>query len=480
MLSAALALCLGLWFAAGADFCLDDAYIHLDYALSLKLGQGLSYNPHDWETGSSSPAWTVLLALWPWFDHPIVSVKLLGVLLHAVTAWLAAELAIAVEALAPSPPRFSLAALSAGLLVAAAPSLLQSATSGMEPGLTALLLLLALWCEMRGWTRSLVLISALATLARPESLFFALAFGAMRLASERKLRALAMPLGALCGLGVWMLHCYAVSGFVWPNTQYVKGRSWWFASLPYVGANVLPAQPWLLGGGGLVLLGMALMQRNTNQRRVLLTMLGAWLFTLVATAISRPCPLQVLFYVSRYFAIVAPVPHVCLALAVRSGRRMAWLAPVAAVNVWLIFQTLDIERAQENDIQQLHTKPALTLAKTLPASAVIAVEGAGAARFYTPRTMRIIDVAGLNTGAIAHLRDDQQRLCHILSLRPTHLALPDSLLSLTVPLQVTPLGSFHDPDYRIVRGHVSRTVYLFSTSGLKPKWQGLCKSPPAR
>src|SRR5689334_16996580 len=94
-----LAFGLGLWFALGGhDVCLDDAFIHLDYALSLKRGEGLSYNPFDWETGSSSPLWALVLALWPWGTDPVLSVKLLGVLLHgalsALTALVARELAL--------------------------------------------------------------------------------------------------------------------------------------------------------------------------------------------------------------------------------------------------------------------------------------------------------------------------------------------------------------------------------------------------
>lgn len=33
-----------------AEFCLDDAYIHLAYAKSLRLGDGYSYNPGDWSS----------------------------------------------------------------------------------------------------------------------------------------------------------------------------------------------------------------------------------------------------------------------------------------------------------------------------------------------------------------------------------------------------------------------------------------------
>src|ERR1700755_404930 len=71
----------------GHDFCLDDAWIHLAYAKSLRLGDGLSYNPGDWETGFSSPLWVFFLAALPWGSSPVVAVKLFGGLCHAALAW---------------------------------------------------------------------------------------------------------------------------------------------------------------------------------------------------------------------------------------------------------------------------------------------------------------------------------------------------------------------------------------------------------
>src|SRR5690606_18571717 len=84
----------GLVALAPRDFALDDAWIHMAYAKSLGLGDGLSYNPGDWETGTSSPLWVLLLAVWPIGGDPVVSVMALGVLLHAATAGGAAWLAL--------------------------------------------------------------------------------------------------------------------------------------------------------------------------------------------------------------------------------------------------------------------------------------------------------------------------------------------------------------------------------------------------
>src|SRR5688572_16556515 len=64
---ALVAACLSalMMSATGAEFMLDDAYIHLSYAKSIRLGDGLSYNPGDWETGFSSPLWVFVLSVWP-------------------------------------------------------------------------------------------------------------------------------------------------------------------------------------------------------------------------------------------------------------------------------------------------------------------------------------------------------------------------------------------------------------------------------
>ena len=149
LVAAALAIAVGLPFAiSGSDFCLDDAWIHLAYARSLGLGDGLSYNPGDLETGSSSPLWVVLLAILPWGGDPVLAVKLFGLLLHAASAALAASLALRIARLDERTSGRAMAsgiALAAGALVAAHPALLQGATSGMEVDLTsALLLALAL------------------------------------------------------------------------------------------------------------------------------------------------------------------------------------------------------------------------------------------------------------------------------------------------------------------------------------------------
>jgi hypothetical protein len=468
----ALAVALG-----GRDFCLDDAWIHLDYARSLKLGEGLSYNPGDLETGSSSPLWALLLALWPWGENPVLAVKILGALLHAASAALAGALIWTLAGERAQVVATSVSALMAGLLVAFEPSLVQSATSGMEVSLTAALLLACANLELRGSAVAACCLAWLATLARAESLFFLSAFGALRWASERTSRSLAVALASVAGLLSWMAYCLAVSGVPWPNTKYAKDVGFNAGGLAYLIAQVLPLAPWLLGAGGAVLCVLGMRRAGAVERTRLGALLGAWLFGMVATAISRPFTPGVLFYLSRYFAIFAPLPCVAVAFGVLHTRRttaIALLLPVIGANVLLLRETLALQRAQEANVLRLTSDPARYIGRALPRDAVIVSENAGATRFFTPRSMRIVDMLGLNARAVAHAHGDEERLCAVLATHPTHLFVPDPLLGITVPLQVSLLRTFTDPSYSMTSTRVKRSVHLFALAGLKPQWRGLC------
>jgi hypothetical protein len=483
LVAAALAVAFGLPFAlSSTDFCLDDAWIHMAYARSLVRGDGLSYNPGDFETGSSSPLWVALLALWPWGRDPVLAVKLLGLLLHAANAALAATLALSIARLdeASSRPRTAWAiALVAGVLTAAHPALLQGATSGMEVSLTSTLLLAAALFTFQGRATLAFTAGLLAVLARPESLFFVGALGVVRAIGSRRLQGLAAPLGASAGLALWVGYCLLASGYPFPNTKYVKHVGLGSDGLAYLALQVLPQEPWLAGLGGAALVLAALVRCSPAQRAALGALLCAWLATLLAVALSRPFSLGVLFYFSRYFAIIAAVPAVAVALGVARVPRAAaalLLTPVLLVNVWLAASTHAQQRAQEEDIRQLHGEPARYMARHLPANAVVVVEGAGASRFFAPRSMTIVDMLGLNDRVLAHARGDQERLCALLARKPTHLLIPDQYLGLTVPLQVQPLRSFVDRAYHMAVAPAARRVELFALTGVQPRFARLCSA----
>jgi hypothetical protein len=501
----ALILAIGYGLLAGGDrdFCLDDAWIHLAYAKSLRLGEGLSYNPGDWETGFSSPLWVMLLAAWPSEANPVVSVKLLGALLHAATAGLAAMLALELaraRASAGDPddakrlwrrsgpvPLASIAGF-AGLLTATSPTLLQGASSGMEVSLSAALLIgCVLACVREQWLIAAIA-AGLGTLARPELLAFVGVFAGMLALGRRQPRALWAIVGAVIGLALWVGYCLLVSGWPWPNTAYVKvGASDLASGIAYLQAQVLPDQPWLTGlGGGVILIAAAIAadlapDRDAVRRIDLLALLTAYVLALLATALSRPLDPAILFYQSRYFAIFAAVPLVVVAIGLARLHRVVALVallPVVVITVIALPRAHALQRAQERGVALLHTGPAHYVGRELPTDAVIAVEGAGAMRHHTPRSMTILDIMGLNTAAIAHAPSDADKACVLVRANPGWFVLPDHIAAaLGQVFVLRPVESFVDPRWAQIEEPREVRVWLLAVDGIHPRWRDRCAPP---
>ncbi|PRP97683.1 hypothetical protein ENSA5_31900 [Enhygromyxa salina] len=522
-ISVVIGLILACAYAFGGagvgDFCLDDAWIHLAYAKSLSLGEGLSYNPGDQETGFSSPLWVAALAVWPTEPDPVGSVKLLGALLHAATAGLASAIALdlvhARASVARPMPAMSIALL-AGILTATSPTLLQGASSGMEVPLTTCLLLACLRTSLREqWLLAGVLGFAV-ELARPEALACLLGFAALAwlgqtlakrgLPGPERARAglrslvVATPaLGAGLGLGLWVVYCELVSGWPWPNTAYVKSTlgqaSGLGSGLDYLGAQVLPWQPWFVGVGGLALIAAAvwtdlsdrgvLDPRDSDsssrpepprRRWQLSALLVAYLAGMLGTAITRPLNPDTLFYEARYFAIFAAIPPIVIALGVARTHRVlgvVLILPIALLTGLQIPAAHTIQRAQERGIALLHSDPARLATRELPADARVAVEGAGAMRYRTPRAMTIIDVIGLNDAAIAHAPDDAAKACVLVERAPQYFVLPDHIAApLSRVFELRVLAEFVDPaSAQVAEPHEVR-VLLLEVLGVRERWRG--------
>ena len=473
----------GFVFAyGGVDFSLDDAWIHMSYARSLKLGEGLSYNPNDWETGFSSPLWVVALTILPWLGNPLVAVKTLGVILHGASALLAAVTGAALAEHAAKGGRPALAGLFSGLLVALHPGLLQSAVSGMEVTLATVLLIALVLAAVRSWTgRSspwlVALLAGACVLTRPEHLYFAGALGALAFAQRRTLRSLTPAAGALSGMAVWVVYCFSVSGYPLPNSHYVKSAVAGLQSVQYLGSDVLLLEPWVLSVAGILLVMAALRLERKGGRHDLAMILLAWLGALIATAASRHVLPGILFFHWRYFGIFTAVPLLLVGIPLAfDTQRWHYAAALAVVlvSVALLPSKHAVVRAQERNIRLLHTEPALAMARGLPSDSVVLVEGAGASRFFTPRTMRIVDALGLNDRVIAH-GNSMARICHIYGLQPTHLLLPDELMSgLASAFSYEVLEAFREPAYAQTRRVGLRTVFLCRVKGLRSQIEQRC------
>lgn len=481
------------------DFALDDAWIHLAYAKSLRLGDGLSYNPGDYETGFSSPLWVFVLSVWPIAGSPVVPVKLLGALLHAATAWMGALVTLELARRRAKPehpvPLASLTLLG-GVLVAFQPTLVQAATSGMEVPLAAFVLLATTREMLRGRVVGAAILGVLSTWARPELLGAVLTMSAVVVAMRWRARATdprvrasaAAAGGVMVGLGLWVLYCLVVSGWPWPNAQYIKGAGGGLRGVEYLRDEVLMWQPWLVSLTGSVLVALGLREAVRARDGAALGIIVAFVATSVAIAITRPLHPGVLFFESRYFAPLAPLPSVVLPLglgAIRPDTRawLRWLAaaallPVAGLSGLQIWQLRDQLIAHTEDTRVLHTAVAHWLRDNLPADAVVAVEGAGAHRFVLPRTARVVDLVGLNDTEAAHAHFDRaEKLCVFVRRAPTHLVVPsDWTPQFSPPFAVRPIASFEDPHYSQVRPARPAAVVVLEVGGVAPRWATRCES----
>jgi hypothetical protein len=272
-----------------------------------------------------------------------------------------------------------------------------------------------------------------------------------------------------------MVYCLAVSGYPWPNTRYVKGGADAWLGLSYFVIEVLLQRPWVLGLTGLAALALGCL-RNVAAVRPLMT---AWLLSMVAIALSRELHPGGLFFYYRYFAILDAIPLVCLALSLtalpRRAQRVLVLGPVLGVTVAQWPGLWELQRETEQDIAQLHTKPARYIARTLPASATVLVEGAGAMRYFTPRSMTIVDIVGLNDRDIAHAPDDLAHDCLLARSKPSHAAVPDEWLEVIASaFDVRPLARATDEVHHSGRRVFARHLHVLELRGPTQRLQVAC------
>jgi len=131
-----------------AGLPLDDAWIHLRFAMNLATGWGLSFNPGEASAGATAPLWVLALAALQYLPGAMArNAALLSAVFHAgacvLTSILAFVLVTRVRSEAPALLKTG-AALAAGGAAALSGRFAWSGLSGMEVGLAASLQLLAM------------------------------------------------------------------------------------------------------------------------------------------------------------------------------------------------------------------------------------------------------------------------------------------------------------------------------------------------
>ena len=216
----------------------------------------------------------------------------------------------------------------------------------------------------------------------------------------------------------------------------------------------------------------------SERRDELLALLAGYLAGMLGVAITRPLDPGILFYQARYFAIFAALPPIVIALGVARTQRLLSLVlvlPIALLTGLAIPTTARIQRAQERGVALLHGDPARYVSRELPDDAVIAVEGAGAMRWRTPRTMTIVDIIGLNDAAIAHAPDDAAKACVLVERAPGYFVLPDHIAAaLSQVFELRVLAEFVDPEWAQIEQPREVRVLLLEVVGVRPRWAERC------
>jgi hypothetical protein len=399
-------------------FRLDDAWIHMVYGRGLLADGVLSYNPGQASTGSTSPLWSVCVALahavTTWSSSTtatVIVVLLMGVACHLSVAWLSADLAARLTG-------NRVAGMAAGILVSLSTPLAAAAFSGMEVSLCAALLLAAVRAVvLQSWVRAGIWL-ALAAVTRPEAgivsiaCFLATAFDRSNFSAFRKragnLARLAAP--SVAAGSLFMGYNFWIIGSPFPSTFHMK-RSGAPLAVPErlitavskIYTQAPPTQAYL---GWLFLLGLAPRRvRREASGDVLLPLAAATAFFLANLAVIGPEDPEAFYHV-RYLLPAIPlfiIAFVCgadgMGRLVSTRFRSAPIAVLAMIGVIGCLTTVSREsRGFHNDVRNINEvqrRMGEWLGENTAPGQRIAATDAGAVRYFSDRPM--IDLLGLNT-----------------------------------------------------------------------------------
>lgn len=447
------------------EFPLDDGWIHQVYVRGLITDGTFSYNAGEAEAGFTSPLWVLAnvpfaLAAQAADTAPVVPAKLLS-LLFAIWA------AVAIGALVARMGGGRYGRVMAIIIVLATPAIAFSAVSAMEVTLTAALLAQALLALYDKRHLQSGLWFGLAGLARPEVGAFLMVVLLVELVTtgslrERLLRCGRLGLPALSLACIWFAYNLSVTGRPLPNTFYAKMTDTGFdVRLSYYVDNILvgPGLAWAVACGAFMALGVvAAFRHSTKTGRFLLLIVGAQAATVAAVSLLHPLQPGVQFYLQRYYYPFTVFDTVAVVFGLVWISRVmgdALKQPVvggvvAALPTLLMLPGLADARSSYathcSDIFALHTLPAHEAAHNLPPDTVIAVEGAGSARYNTD--FYVLDLHGLNYYPLAHAQgDDILRSCLIIGNNPGYFLVPEHWLRAIEPaFELRVLASYHAPN----------------------------------
>jgi hypothetical protein len=423
-------------------FPLDDAWIHQTYARNLARAGRFEYVPGLPSAGSTSPLWTLLLALGYLLNIPyLLWTYLLGGLSLLWLAWASMQVWRLLW------PAFAQKDWLAGLFIVFTWPLLWAAVSGMETLLFAALGMQVVGLYLRQVAggqspvsnlQSLIplgFLSGLLILTRPDGVVLltlvlvglALAAGSWQ---ERGSRVAVVMGTAVLPLLPYFLFNYRSNGSLWPNTMAAKQVEYAVllarplfqrvAQLLYLSLGG-PASGWrgmssphLLLLPGILVAGWLALKSDWTTRKLYATLPLLWAGGHVFLYAWK---LPVTYQHGRYLIAIMPIWVLyglagwLLLLFAREGGRGLWLAQKVAQFVYvfvLLFFLLQGAVAYATDVAIIEGEMVAVahwLAENTPEDAVIASHDIGAIGYFAERPL--LDLAGLITPEIIPLLADE-------------------------------------------------------------------------
>jgi hypothetical protein len=436
--------------ATGGGFPLDDSWIHQTYARNLAMSGRWQYGSGQISAGSTSPLWTLLLAIGHLAHLPkLLWANFLG---WVSLAWLGRS---AMRFWTILWPERASRAWLAGLMTVTCWQLVWAAASGMETLLFAALALQVLLVYVRpgswGWQRALLLgIGTGASMSsRPEGLLLlaSLAVGLLTIntAFTQRVRFVALlATGAAAFLIPYFSFNLLSSGHIWPNTFYAKQAEYalsgqqpltirfiTFIQLVYftlggtdLGWRGISGVHWLLIPG---LIAGTYWAIRTDW------ISGSWRHSLplgwaVGHIFIYAWRLPVTYQHGRYFWPVLPAlliygllgwGHLSERLSSQLNRRFTFIARSVSQLTYgtlaLIFLLFGLQ-AYVQDVSLVESEMVATakwLRDNTPDNALIAAHDIGAIGYYAERP--ILDLAGLVSPEVVPLLADEKAMADYIN-----------------------------------------------------------------
>ncbi len=433
--------CVGLYvLTAGGGFPLDDSWIHQVYGRNLAQTGQWAFVPDVPSAASTSPLYTVLLAVGYALGLPYTLwTHLIGALALGGMAMLAARLAELLWAVFYPAGRTGAkwrgrVGLATGTAVVLTWQLIWAGAAGMETPLFAMLTLAVMWLALCLTVPTAItgaifgVVGALCILARPEgALIVGLAGLAVVIAHHgtrnARLRWMALmrwviggAVGGLITLAPYLALNLSLTGGLLPNTAGAKfAQHLPLLAQPYPVRLADMLLPLLVGGQVMLIPGAVFYLisagRRWNRRTMLHLLPVLWCFGLVALYAAR---LPASYQHGRYvlpalpsLMLVGVVGAAMLLHTVRAnlfGRVFSRALAAAAGLLLLVFAlTLGLSAYQRDVtiINQEMVAAAHWIDANIPPDELLAIHDIGAVGYFTPRPM--LDIAGLLTPDIVPL-----------------------------------------------------------------------------